>query len=304
MNVVIGPCEPNTVHVAAVLRNTTFRRNGTRNGKKETGCTISQPSEQNSNAQNLCAENEPIPKESFIQKNNSKQTTAYILSTKKSAKRYNNMKFGKTLRDKTLKEWRFYAVDYKALKKALKDGDCGHDAFFRLVAESESKLSKFYHDKETWAFDYMKILLERVQALRDASPMDAPTDSESSSSSESSLVTLAEEEEYPALTELDEIFTKLSIKAQSFGTKQAWLKEEYRRMGSSKQFKAFIYAKKSLATFDRELDLLMEFSTSIKLPLVRFSKSMTRVQDQRFAKRRCDRSFWRIVTCRVTRFQN
>lgn len=169
------------------------------------------------------------------------------------------MKFGKNLRDNTLKEWRFYAVDYKALKKTLKSDD--NEQFFRLLKESEVKLSRFYHDRETWAFDYMKTLLERVQALREAmnSQSEALTESESSSS-DSSVASSEEDNASVASTvELDGSFNKLSTKAQSFGTKQAWLKEEYRRMGSSKQFKSFIYAKKSLATFDRELSFLIEF---------------------------------------------
>jgi cytidyltransferase-like protein len=169
------------------------------------------------------------------------------------------MKFGKNLREKTLKEWRFYAVDYKALKKTIKKDDS--EQFFRLLHESEVKLSRFYHDRESWAFDYMQTLLERVQALREAmdSQQDAPTESESSSS-ESSVASSEEDNASVASSvEMDRGFTKLCVKAQSFGTKQAWLKEEYRRMGSSKQFKSFIYAKKSLATFDRELGLLIEF---------------------------------------------
>lgn len=170
------------------------------------------------------------------------------------------MKFGKQLREKTLKEWRFYTVDYKALKKILREDDSlNKEHFFRLIDESEIKLAKFYHGKESWAFDYMKTLLERVQALREAmeSPSESPTDSESFS--ESSAGSSEDDNASVSSTELDITFTKLSTKAQSFGTKQAWLKEEYRRMGSSKQFKAFIYAKKSLATFDRELSFLIEF---------------------------------------------
>jgi cytidyltransferase-like protein len=41
--------------------------------------------------------------------------------------------------------------------------------------------------------------------------------------------------------------------------KCAWLKEEYRRVGKTKHFHNYIYAKKSLDTFARELDLLLEF---------------------------------------------
>jgi SPX domain protein involved in polyphosphate accumulation len=84
------------------------------------------------------------------------------------------MKFGKNLRENTLKEWCFYAVDYKALKRSLKleqqqDDSPGTNEFFRLLTESEHKLDKFYHDKEKWAVGYMRTLEERVEALRDAS---------------------------------------------------------------------------------------------------------------------------------------
>ncbi len=186
------------------------------------------------------------------------------------------MKFGKNLREKTLKEWRFYAVDYKALKKTIKKDDS--EQFFRLLRESEVKLSRFYHDRESWAFDYMQILLERVQALREAmdSQQDAPTESESSSSESSVAFSEEDNASVGSSVEIDRSFTKLCVKAQSFGTKQAWLKEEYRRMGSSKQFKSFIYAKKSLATFDRELGLLIEFldlnNTAFSKILKKFDK--------------------------------
>jgi len=39
----------------------------------------------------------------------------------------------------------------------------------------------------------------------------------------------------------------------------SWLKDEYRRVAKSNHFQKFIYAKKSLTTFSRELDLLKEF---------------------------------------------
>ena len=180
------------------------------------------------------------------------------------------MKFGKNLRDKTLKEWRFYSVDYKALKKTLKksqDDTSKPDTaeFFRVLEDSESKLSKFYHDKEKWALGYLTTLEERVQSLREVASVapDSPTEAESASSN-SSISSQSEEEPL-----MDGSFVKLARRAQSFGTKQSWLKDEYRRMGSSKEFKAFIYAKKSLATFDRELDLLLEF---LELNKTAFSK--------------------------------
>lgn len=180
------------------------------------------------------------------------------------------MKFGKTLSEKTLKEWRFYAVDYKALKKTLKDDadNKPDDAeFFRLLEESERKLSKFYHDKEKWARGYMETLEERVASLREVSPGESPTVSAAASESTDSISeddslsgdeNNEKSENIIIAPELEETFTKLS-KRQSFGTKQSWLKDEYRKMGASKHFKAFIYAKKSLATFDRELSFLLEF---------------------------------------------
>jgi len=201
------------------------------------------------------------------------------------------MKFGKDLREKTLKEWRFYAVDYKDLKKTLKDdGENKPDeaAFFACLEESERKLSKFYHDKEKWALSYMDTLEERVASLRAVSPGESPTVSASESVSSFSSASaeaadsdvadgslseetgIIEENTVTIAPELEEAFTKLS-KRQSFGTMQANLKDEYRKMGASKHFKAFIYAKKSLATFDRELALLLEF---LDLNKTAFSKIM------------------------------
>jgi cytidyltransferase-like protein len=185
------------------------------------------------------------------------------------------MKFGKNLRDKTLKEWRFYAVDYKDLKKTLKDDSASNvDDFDKILAESERKLSKFYLEKEKWAVEYMNTLEDRVADLRDATVPPSPaTDSETMSESDSSLSSDDEAEpkiETNVITapELEEAFLKLT-KRQSFGTKQTSLKEEYRRIGSSKHFNAYIYAKKSLATFDRELNLLLEF---LELNKTAFSK--------------------------------
>lgn len=157
------------------------------------------------------------------------------------------MKFGKDLREKTLKEWRFYAVDYKDLKKTLKDdGDAkpNEAAFFNILEESERKLSKFYHDKEKWALGYMDTLEERVASLREVSPGESPTVSTSESVSSlstgenaedvglgsSSEDTVVEETQLMIAPELEASFKKLT-KRESFGTKQSWLKEEYRRMG-------------------------------------------------------------------------
>jgi cytidyltransferase-like protein len=48
-----------------------------------------------------------------------------------------------------------------------------------------------------------------------------------------------------------------------------WLKNEYRRVGASKHFQKYIYAWKSLTTFDRELELLLSF---VDLNKTAFSK--------------------------------
>lgn len=151
------------------------------------------------------------------------------------------MKFGKEIREKTLKEWRFYAVDYKALKKVIADDE----AFFSVLDEAQDTLSKFYHDKESWAVQYMKTLEDRVAELR-AVPIESPTCLSESSSSDTSLTSSDDDDD----SDYDEPLKLVTPSS---------LKEEYRRMGASKHFKAFIYAKKSLATFGRELDLLLEF---------------------------------------------
>jgi cytidyltransferase-like protein len=207
------------------------------------------------------------------------------------------MKFGRTLRDRTLKEWRFYTVDYKALKKSLKlssekelvdsansdnESDSGMQQnpdmdtadFFRLLEASEEKLSKFYGEKERWAFEYMKTLEERVTSLREvvAKPGQpgSPTQSETSdvslspSSSSNSLSDAASSSDEEAENEA----AFLDFGKVSSGSNE-WLKEEYRRMGASKHFHKYIYAKKSLMTFHRELELLLEF---LELNKTAFSK--------------------------------
>ena len=174
------------------------------------------------------------------------------------------MKFGKTLHDKTLKEWRFYSVDYKELKTNLKhitsgDGKGGStDEFFNILEQSEAKLERFYHDKESWAISYMVTLEKRVQELRESA--SSPGSPSSSLSSDDSTASDDETNASPTGIEdfqnsLDRLAKKESSKVASF----EWLKDEYRRMGKSKHFQDFIYAKKSLKTFERELELLLEF---------------------------------------------
>ena len=170
------------------------------------------------------------------------------------------MKFGKQLRDRVQKEWRFYAVDYKELKQALKTDD-PEESFFTILRASEDKLKSFYEDKENWALSYMTVLEERVETLRSIMS-EVATDSDTSSSNTSVCTENVEP------TNQEEVTIDLSelSKRDSFDN---WAKEEYRRMGASKEFKAFIYAKKSLVTFSRELALLMDF---VELNKTAFSK--------------------------------
>lgn len=169
----------------------------------------------------------------------------------KASGKSSTMKFGKTLVERTLKEWQFYAVEYKTLKKSIKDDSSAESSFFDLLETSESKLAKFYEDKENWALKYMDTLEDRVEKLRvSASEPGSPS---SLSSSMSSLT----QSSPTGIVDLKISLDKLS-KRDSEGNYE-WLKEEYRQMGKSRHFEDFIYAKKSLVTFHRELSLLIDF---------------------------------------------
>jgi len=172
------------------------------------------------------------------------------------------MKFGKTLADRILKEWRFYAVDYKPLKKCIKSEDSKDDEFFAVLDQSETKLAKFYADKENWAINYMATLEKRVEDLRD-SASEPGSPSSMSSNSESSLTNSSP----TGIADFKISLEKLSLKGND--GEYEWLKDEYRKMGKSKHFQDFVYAKKSLVTFQRELQLLLEF---IELNKTAFSK--------------------------------
>jgi cytidyltransferase-like protein len=209
------------------------------------------------------------------------------------------MKFGRTLRDETLKEWRFYAVDYKELKKSLKlppladdenegffptDGSDNEGSpsanvnfadFFSILDNSKVKLGKFYADREKWALDYIKILETRVEDLRNAAAPSSPASPKSmcssqpgsslsnsccsldSNSSENNVLSSASPT--GVIENLEAAAAKMSTAKDKVVVDYAWLKEEYRKVEKSKHFHAFIYAKKSLKTFERELDLLVEF---------------------------------------------
>lgn len=198
------------------------------------------------------------------------------------------MKFGKTLAEKTLKEWRFYAVDYKNLKQTLKncadsfeDSD-GEDTttpepqqieehmaeFFDILKQSESKLQKFYEDKEQWALTYMKTLEDRVESLRQsASSPGSPAGEPSSISSEDVSDNEMTQASPTHIADFTVSLDKLSRRDNDGNFE--WLKDEYRQMGKSQHFQDFIYSKKSLVTFDRELGFLLEF---LELNKTAFSK--------------------------------
>ena len=61
------------------------------------------------------------------------------------------MKFGKQLRDRVQKEWRFYAVDYKELKQALKTDDPEESFFSRIEATAPaSKETSRVNTARSW----------------------------------------------------------------------------------------------------------------------------------------------------------
>jgi len=204
------------------------------------------------------------------------------------------MKFGKNLRESILKEWRFYSVDYKQMKKVLKIQDSGsgneeseseyevdksfdqscEEQFMALFEESKVKVEKFYYSKEAWALDYMKTLEQRVEELRGTASDPPSPDCDTrvpSSTSSSSLGSISDSNDNDTSTTLDQrsVFTDKHRLVRKGSVNSAWLKDEYRRVAGSKHFHNFIYAKKSLCTFERELDLLLEF---LDLNLTAFAK--------------------------------
>jgi cytidyltransferase-like protein len=214
------------------------------------------------------------------------------------------MKFNKTLNNCVLKEWRFYAVDYKAMKKVLKEGKMGtmnHNKFFNLYDRSKVKLNKFYNDKYHWAVVYLQSMEDKVRMLRqttevsslqfeDEIEMNVIT-SDSSHTSTSSITSDKENDRSMyvdngslvssfdphimspsssntsgyncnrrlASNELHHGISKTRTNWSQSRDKYSLLKEEYYQTGKSQRFHDYIYAKKSLDTLLRELDLVLEF---------------------------------------------
>mmetsp|Transcript_20801 Transcript_20801/g.33512 ORF Transcript_20801/g.33512 Transcript_20801/m.33512 type:complete len:410 (+) Transcript_20801:1234-2463(+) len=190
------------------------------------------------------------------------------------------MKFGKTLAERTLKEWKFYYVDYKQLKQTLKKAaadDVSNEqlqaSFDKILETSQDKLSKFYYDKENWAVNYFVTLQERVESLRASAPAEPGSPSSLSSSSDAEVVTTSS----PTGIADDLQFRLEKLSKTDAAGEAAQLKEAYRQMGASKHFQDYIYAKKSLVTFKREVDLLLEF---LEINTTAFSKILKKFDKQ------------------------
>jgi len=202
------------------------------------------------------------------------------------------MKFGRTLRESLLMEWRFYAVDYKAMKKCLKaysteveEGSNREEVlgdFDSLIEDSKLMFKTFYEDRELWATKYIKDLEEKVIELQnvaviEVNPVDSPASAlsedesvEGSANKSSSNKSNTASASSPAgIAELHKMLYAVETNRRASTSNSTWLKDEYRRVAKSDHFMKYIYAKKSLATFYRELDLLVEF---LKLNETGFSK--------------------------------
>lgn len=205
------------------------------------------------------------------------------------------MKFGKTLAERTLKEWKFYYVDYKQLKQTLKNSAADADkdmpcndveelwsSFDDILSTSERKLSKFYYDKESWAVDYFVTLQKRVEDLRASAPTP-PVEPGSPSSLDSSDGDLMTTSSPTCIADVLPLrLEKLTMRSNlcsdnDDGEAAVYLKEAYRNMGASQHFQDYIYAKKSLVTFQRELDLLLEF---LDINTTAFSKILKKFDKQ------------------------
>merc|ERR1712087_727348 len=177
-------------------------------------------------------------------------------------------------------EWRFYAVDYKALKKTISSEGCvDRDEFNRILDESEKKLTKFYVDKECWAQDYLISLEDRVEKLRESHVESNKLNNSTRTSGASSTSSLSstDSESDPAAGDKSSVQTgdspkspeELQSRELNKEKKYSEIKEAYRQVGKDPHFQNFIYAKKSLSTFNRELSLILEF---LDLNTTAFSK--------------------------------
>jgi len=136
-------------------------------------------------------------------------------------------------------------------------------------------MGTFYDDRESWATKYIKELEEKVIELQnvaviEVNPVDSPasalSEDESTSRTEGSANKSSSNKSNTAsasspsgIAELHKRLYAIQTNRRASTSNSAWLKDEYRRVAKSDHFMKYIYAKKSLATFYRELDLLVEF---------------------------------------------
>jgi len=167
------------------------------------------------------------------------------------------MRFGKVLRENTIKEWRFYSVDYKAMKQSLKTS--GNDTvseegiaeFNKVFDDSMDKLTKFYVEKETWANCYLNVLEGNLHKLREsASEPPSPTSGAGSTENDSSSVSTGsslegegrdisfEEEKSPKGDYSFLLDTPISSRGKETRslTQSDFVKEQYRQVGRSTHF--------------------------------------------------------------------
>ncbi|KAL3931016.1 MAG: hypothetical protein SGARI_004313 [Bacillariaceae sp.] len=198
------------------------------------------------------------------------------------------MKFGKQLVSSQVHEWKLYYVDYKALKKEIKQSSENsreeETAFLDKLSKSEYKLSRFYSDKEQWAVNYYESLQKRVADLRESARREEPGSPSSLSSNDGDMTASS-----PTGIADDLPMRLQKFSQKDFDSDATYLKEAYRKMGASKHFQDYIYAKKSLVTFKRELDLLLEFlqinTTAFSKILKKFDKKNggTPIREERLA---------------------
>ena len=192
------------------------------------------------------------------------------------------MKFGKQLASSQVHEWTVYYLKYKTLKKTIKQNS--GEAFDEELAKSTKTMARWYHDKEKWAVNYCKTLEKRVDDLRASAQQEEPGSPSSLSSAEEGDMTTSSP---------TGIADDLPMRLQKFSQKDfdrdaTYLKESFRKMGASQHFQDYIYAKKSLTTFQRELDLLIEFldvnKTAFSKILKKFDKKTgNSIREERLA---------------------
>jgi len=164
------------------------------------------------------------------------------------------MKFGRTLRENTLNEWRYYSVNYKKLKQSLKNGEL--DKFEAILEESKTNIGKFYTSKENWAMEYLEQLKVHVEKLTEVAQKNMDAKSEKNSDevdNDSSDDESSDEEEENELGD-----KKIATSAWKSHEVED-LKIRMRSIAECEHFKAYIYCKKSLDTFHREIQLLLDF---------------------------------------------